>query len=49
MTTQELVREFQRLSTPTVSDALDKLRIRGGCHGIKSINSGKISLERRLQ
>lgn len=39
--TQELVQGFLKLSTPTVSDALDKLKIRGGCHGLKPINYGK--------
>ncbi|MFS0862011.1 RraA family protein [Fredinandcohnia sp. 179-A 10B2 NHS] len=41
MATRELVQEFMKLSTPTVSDALDKLKIRGGCEGITPIVLGK--------
>jgi 4-hydroxy-4-methyl-2-oxoglutarate aldolase len=41
MTTQQLVEQFMKMSTPTVSDALDKLHIRGGCHGLVPIVMGK--------
>ncbi|MEH7342445.1 RraA family protein [Bacillus sp. JJ1532] len=41
MSTKELVQEFMKLSTPTVSDALDKLNIRGGCEGVVPIVFGK--------
>lgn len=41
MSTQELVQEFMKLDTPTVSDALDKLQIRGGCYGLTPIVLGK--------
>lgn len=41
MTTQELVQEFMKTSTPNISDALDKLHIRGGCHGLAPIVLGK--------
>jgi 4-hydroxy-4-methyl-2-oxoglutarate aldolase len=41
MSTQELVQEFMKLDTPTVSDALDKMQIRGGCHGLTPIVLGK--------
>jgi 4-hydroxy-4-methyl-2-oxoglutarate aldolase len=41
MTTQELVQEFMKTSTPNISDALDKLQIRGGCHGLLPIVQGK--------
>ncbi|PZE22348.1 RraA family protein [Paenibacillus xerothermodurans] len=41
MSIQEMVREFMKTSTPTVSDALDRLQIRGGCHGLAPIVQGK--------
>lgn len=41
MTTQELIQQFYKMSTPNVSDALDKLGIRGGCHGLAPIVLGK--------
>lgn len=34
---QELIKGFMELSTPGVSDALDKMRIRCGCHGLTPI------------
>jgi 4-hydroxy-4-methyl-2-oxoglutarate aldolase len=40
-TTVELIDGFMKLSTPGVSDALDRLRIRGGCHGLMPIVFGK--------
>ena len=40
-TTKELVQAFMALSTPSVSDALDRLRIRGGCQGLVPIVLGK--------
>jgi len=39
--TKELVKEFFELSTPCVSDACDRLKIKCGCHGIKPIVFGK--------
>jgi len=36
----EIVKEFESFSTPTISDALDKLGIPGGCHGIEPVVSG---------
>ena len=36
-TTKELVQAFLSLSTPSVSDALDKLKIKCGCHGLSPI------------
>lgn len=41
MNIKELCAEFYKLSTPTVSDALDKLEIRGGCEGLIPITLGK--------
>jgi 4-hydroxy-4-methyl-2-oxoglutarate aldolase len=40
-TTKELVAGFMALSTPNVSDALDKLKIRCGCEGLVPIIPGK--------
>lgn len=40
-TMNELINEFKELSTPCVSDALDKLKINGGCQGIVSMITGK--------
>lgn len=40
-TVKELVEAFMSLSTPSVSDALDKLKIRGGCLGLTPIVPGK--------
>lgn len=40
-TTKELVQAFMSLSTPSVSDALDKLKIRCGCLGLTPIVPGK--------
>lgn len=37
----EVIQGFSKLSTPTVSDALDKLGIRGGCQGLSPIVPGK--------
>src|SRR5690625_3776530 len=34
---KKLIAEFMKLSTPNVSDALDKLNIPCGCHGINPI------------
>jgi 4-hydroxy-4-methyl-2-oxoglutarate aldolase len=34
---KELIQGFMELSTPGVSDALDKMRIRCGCHGLTPI------------
>ena len=36
----EMVKTFELLSTPTISDALDRFGISGGCHGIAPIVSG---------
>ena len=36
----QTVKEFKSFSTPTISDALDKLGIPGGCHGILPVVSG---------
>ena len=41
MPIKELIAEFMKLSTPTVSDALDKLRIKCGCEGLIPITPGK--------
>lgn len=41
MSTHKLVQEFMELDTPTVSDALDKLQIQGGFHGLTPIVQGK--------
>lgn len=38
---REIIERFGRLSTPTVSDAMDRIRIPGGCHGIAPIVPGK--------
>lgn len=38
---RELVLAFTELSTPNVSDALDRLGIRGGCQGLIPIVTGK--------
>ncbi|MBI3013653.1 MAG: RraA family protein [Candidatus Tectomicrobia bacterium] len=38
--TKELVRQFAELSTATVSDALDRFGIKGGCEGIVPIGQG---------
>jgi 4-hydroxy-4-methyl-2-oxoglutarate aldolase len=35
--TKELVQGFMELFTPTVSDAMDKIKIRCGCHGLTPI------------
>lgn len=40
-TIKELVKAFKQLSTPCVSDALDKLEIKGSCCGLKPIVRGK--------
>lgn len=39
--TEALIAGFKELSTPTVSDALDKLEISGGCEGLKPVVCGK--------
>ena len=36
----EIIKEFKSLSTPTISDALDRLGVPGGCHGIMPVVSG---------
>ncbi|MBU1695835.1 MAG: RraA family protein [Proteobacteria bacterium] len=36
----KLIKEFESFSTPTISDALDKLGVPGGCHGIMPVVSG---------
>ena len=41
MFNSQLIAEFMKLSTPTVSDALDKLKIRCGCEGLIPITFGK--------
>lgn len=41
LTTQQLVEQFLTLNTPTVSDAMDKLKITCGCPGIVPIVLGK--------
>ena len=41
MTTKELCNEFMKLSTPSVSDAMDKIGVRCGCFGLKPIIEGK--------
>lgn len=40
-TTKQLIEAFMELSTPTVSDALDKMEIKCGCEGLKPIIEGK--------
>ena len=35
-----LVEAFKRLDTPSVSDAMDKLGLEAGCHGIKPVVTG---------
>jgi len=40
-TTKEFVDAFIKLSTPTVSDAMDKFEIRSGCKGLMPIVVGK--------
>ncbi|HEX2988747.1 MAG TPA: RraA family protein [Chloroflexota bacterium] len=40
-TTRELVQAFMALDTPCVSDALDRLKLRGGCEGLYPIVQGK--------
>ena len=37
---KELIENFRKLSTPTISDALDRLGIKGGCEGILPIIQG---------
>jgi 4-hydroxy-4-methyl-2-oxoglutarate aldolase len=37
---KELLDEFKDLSTPTISDAMDRLGIPGGCHGLAPIVLG---------
>lgn len=37
---KDLIDSFRKLSTPTISDALDKLGIKGGCEGILPIIQG---------
>ena len=41
MVMKTVIAGFMKLSTPTVSDALDKLRIRCGCEGLIPITFGK--------
>ncbi len=41
MTTKDLIAGFMTLSTPTVSDAMDKLQIKCGCEGMMPITLGK--------
>ena len=41
MSMQNIINEFMKLATPTVSDALDKLQIKGGCEGLKPVTEGK--------
>lgn len=38
---KEVIASFLDLSTPTVSDALDKLGLRGGCEGIRPVVAQK--------
>ncbi len=40
-TTKQLVKAFMELSTPTVSDAMDKMEIKCGCEGLMPIIMGK--------
>ncbi|HZK62383.1 MAG TPA: RraA family protein, partial [Anaerovoracaceae bacterium] len=42
MTNQSLIDEFRKLDTPSVSDALDRLGIKGGLEGIKSVIPGTV-------
>jgi 4-hydroxy-4-methyl-2-oxoglutarate aldolase len=37
---KEMIEEFKRYSTPNISDALDRLGIKGGCEGIRPVLSG---------
>lgn len=37
---KNLIENFRKLSTPTISDALDRLGIKGGCEGILPIVQG---------
>lgn len=37
---KNLIESFRKLATPTISDALDKLGIKGGCEGILPIIQG---------
>jgi len=41
MNLNKMVERYYKLSTPAVSDALDKLGIKGGCHGIKPLVGNK--------
>jgi len=34
---ESLIKSFHKLATPTISDALDRLGIKGGCEGILPI------------
>jgi len=36
----ELIAEYMRLSTPNVSDALDRLQVNGAPHGIRPLWPG---------
>lgn len=36
----EVIEKFRTLSTCTISDTMDKLGVRGGCHGIEPVVSG---------
>ena len=38
--TSEIIKRYETLSTPAVSDALDRLGIKGGCEGIKPLFYG---------
>jgi 4-hydroxy-4-methyl-2-oxoglutarate aldolase len=37
---KEIVDEFAKMATTNISDALDRLKIRGGCEGIKPLQFG---------
>ena len=34
---RQLIEEFHKLSTPNISDALDRFKVKGGCHGITPV------------
>jgi regulator of RNase E activity RraA len=37
----KVIESFHKLSSPVISDAMDKLGIKGGCHGIKPVVPGQ--------
>src|SRR5450756_1727710 len=42
MINQSLIDEFRKLDTPSVSDALDRLGLKGGLEGIRSVIPGTV-------